>query len=151
METVAELGGVTYINDTTATAPVAAVAALEALASHPGRVHLLCGGADKRLDPAPLAAAAADHRAAVYLFQGTATPALADALRAAGVAPHGPFASMAEAVAVARRNARPGDVVLLSPGCASFGLFQDEFDRGERFRQEVKAIAAEKGRRVRAG
>jgi UDP-N-acetylmuramoylalanine--D-glutamate ligase len=150
MERVGEFGGVTFINDTTATAPVAAVAALEALASKTGRVHLLCGGADKRLDPSPLAQAAAEHGAAIYLFQGTATPGLAAALHDAGVEPAGPFGSMGDAVAAARRSARPGDVVLLSPGCASFGLFRDEFDRGDRFRQEVARLAAAQEDHARA-
>jgi UDP-N-acetylmuramoylalanine--D-glutamate ligase len=47
---------------------------------------------------------------------------------------------MAEAVHAARTVASPGDVVLLSPGCASFGLFRDEFDRGEQFRQAVRSL-----------
>jgi UDP-N-acetylmuramoylalanine--D-glutamate ligase len=139
MEQVVEIAGVAYINDTTATAPIAAAAALAALAERPEvkRVHLLCGGADKRLDPAPLADAAARHGAAVYLFAGTATPALEAALRSRGISPLGPFASMAAAVAAARERVVSGDVVLLSPGCASFGLFRDEFDRGEQFREMV--------------
>jgi UDP-N-acetylmuramoylalanine--D-glutamate ligase len=49
---------------------------------------------------------------------------------------------MREAVKAAADAARPGDTVLLSPGCASFGLFRDEFDRGEQFRQEVAARVA---------
>ena len=138
METVAEIGGVRFVNDTSATAPVAAVAALR---SYPvGVVHLIAGGADKRLDAAPLAAEAAARARAVYLLDGTGTPALADGLRRAGVAPVGPFGGMAAAVGAAAAAARAGDVVLLSPGCASFGLFRDEFDRGERFRQAVRAL-----------
>jgi UDP-N-acetylmuramoylalanine--D-glutamate ligase len=140
METVAEIDGVTFINDTTATAPIATVAALEAAAQRSGQVHLLAGGADKGLDPSPLAEAAARHQATVYLFAGTATPALESALRTRDVTPHGPFAGMSEAVAAARHEARPGDVILLSPGCASFGLFRDEFDRGDRFREAVAAL-----------
>ena len=140
METVAEIDGVTFINDTTATAPIATVAALEAVAQRSGQVHLLAGGADKGLDPSPLAEAAARHQAKVYLFAGTATPALESALRTRGVTPYGPFAGMSEAVAAARCEARPGDVILLSPGCASFGLFRDEFDRGDRFRETVAAL-----------
>ena len=137
MERVAEIDGVTYINDTTATAPVATVAALQALESQEGRIHLLAGGADKGLDPAPLAEAAARAGALVYLFEGTATPGLDHALRERGGAPAGPFDSMEAAVGAARAASMPGDIVLLSPGCASFGLFRDEFDRGERFRDAV--------------
>jgi UDP-N-acetylmuramoylalanine--D-glutamate ligase len=141
MERVAEIDGVTFINDTTATAPIAAAAALEALAGQ-GRVHLLAGGADKRLDPAPLAEAAACHGATAYLLAGTATPALAQALQQRGVSPRGPFQSMAAAMDSAWDEANAGDVIVLSPGCASFGLFRDEFDRGEHFRQAVAAIQA---------
>jgi UDP-N-acetylmuramoylalanine--D-glutamate ligase len=139
METIAEIAGVRFINDTTATAPIATVASLDALAGA-GHIHLLAGGADKRLEPAPLAEAAARHGATVYLFAGTATPALERALRERGVLSRGPFPGMPEAVAAAWREARAGDVILLSPGCASFGLFQDEFDRGNRFREAVAAL-----------
>ena len=145
METVAELDGVTFINDTTATAPAATVAALDALSQAAAQVHLLAGGADKGLDPSPLAEAAAHHHAKVYLFAGTATPALEVALREHGLTPCGPFAGMTEAVAAARREAKPGDIILLSPGCASFGLFRDEFDRGDHFRETVRSLQQEQG------
>ena len=78
----------------------------------------------------------------MYLFGGTASPAIERALRVRGVTSQGPFLGMAEAVTAARRAARPGDVILLSPGCASFGLFLDEFDRGEQFRETVAALTA---------
>ena len=149
MEMVAKVAGVTYINDTTATAPVAAAAALSALGEGTGRIHLLASGADKKLDPAPLVDAVARSGAAVYLFNGTATSAIRDALTAQGVKPQGCFDSMREAVGAASAAANPGDTVLLSPGCASFGLFQDEFDRGEQFRAAVASLesaGAEVGR-----
>lgn len=151
MERIAELDGVTYINDTTATAPIAAAAALDSLADHPGTVHLLAGGADKRLDPAPLAEAAARFQPRVYLFAGTGTPALASALDLQGVAPEGTFSSMEDAVRAATANATAGDIVLLSPGCASFGLFQDEFDRGEKFRASVADLQHERAPGVSVG
>jgi UDP-N-acetylmuramoylalanine--D-glutamate ligase len=50
--------------------------------------------------------------------------------------------SMDEAVRAATTAALPGDIVLLSPGCASFGLFRDEFDRGDQFRRAVAALCA---------
>ena len=143
MERIAEIDGVTFINDTTATAPVAVAAALDALANVAGRVHLLAGGADKRLDPSPLADAAARHDVRAYLFDGTATPALATALRNRGLQPRGPYMSMTDAVLAARENALVGDVILLSPGCASFGLFRDEFDRGAQFRDAVAMYQAQ--------
>jgi UDP-N-acetylmuramoylalanine--D-glutamate ligase len=141
MERVATSHGVIFINDTTATAPIAAAAALDALAGE--RVHLLCGGADKGLDPTPLVDAIVRRRPQVYLFAGTATPAIAERLAAAGIDAAGPSQSMEDVVGAARANAAAGDVILLSPGCASFGLFRDEFDRGEQFRRLALALADE--------
>ncbi len=140
MEPVAEIAGVRYINDTSATAPVAAAAALRSFAGHP--VHLLAGGADKRLDPSPLIEAAVTNAAAIYLLDGTATPAIERGLRRAGCPPVGTFTGMREAVHAAAAAATAGDVVLLSPGCASFGLFRDEFDRGEQFRRRVREMTS---------
>ncbi|HYO31000.1 MAG TPA: cyanophycin synthetase, partial [Thermomicrobiales bacterium] len=141
LEPIAVIDGVAYVNDTTATAPLATAAAVDALAGQP--VRLLAGGADNGLDPRPLATAVAAHRPvpSVFLFDGTATPRLDAALRSAGIEPAGPFGSMADAVDAARTGATPGETILLSPGCASFGLFVDEFDRGERFRRHVLALA----------
>ncbi len=139
MEPVATAGGVRFINDTTATAPIAAAAAIRAI---PGvRIHLLAGGADKGLDPSPLADAM-EPRVSVYLFDGTGTPHLAAALADRGVVPVGVYGSMSAILEAARANAEPGDVILLSPGCASFGIFRDEFDRGEQFREMARAFAA---------
>jgi len=73
----------------------------------------------------------------VVLLDGTATPTLAAALGAVTV--RGPLDSMDAAVGAAAELATPGGVVLLSPGTASFGLFVDEFDRGDQFRAAVRA------------
>jgi UDP-N-acetylmuramoylalanine--D-glutamate ligase len=140
MERVGEVAGVEYIDDTTATAPAAAVAALSALAGR--RVHWLGGGFDKGLGIDELARAASERAATIHLLDGTATPRLAEAIRAAGGRPDGPYDSMLRAALTAHRRAVPGDVVLLSPGCASFGLFRDEFDRGEQFHRAVARIDA---------
>jgi UDP-N-acetylmuramoylalanine--D-glutamate ligase len=140
MEPVATVGGVRFINDTTATAPVAAAAAIRALLG--ARIHLLAGGADKGLDPAPLVDAI-DDRVTVYLFDGTGTPAFAAALAQRGIVPAGVHGSMDEIVKAARANAVPGEVILLSPGHASFGIFRDEFDRGDQFRAIAQALAAQ--------
>ncbi|MEA2526444.1 MAG: UDP-N-acetylmuramoylalanine--D-glutamate ligase [Thermomicrobiales bacterium] len=139
-ERVGEVAGVEYVNDTAATTPIATIAALRAYAGR--TVHLIAGGSDKRVELAPLADAAADHAGSIYLLNGTATPRLVELLGRRGAAYSGPFDSMEAAVIAAAAAARPGEVVLLSPGCASFGLFRDEFDRGEQFRQAVRMLEA---------
>ncbi|MCU1462559.1 MAG: UDP-N-acetylmuramoylalanine/D-glutamate ligase [Acidimicrobiales bacterium] len=139
MELVATVDGVDYVNDTAATTPIAAIAALLA---HAGtHVTLITGGFDKQLPLDELADAITEHADEIVLLDGTATPHLLALLHERGREPAGPTAtSMADAVALARSRARDGGVVLLSPGCASFGLFRDEFDRGDTFRAAVDAL-----------
>jgi UDP-N-acetylmuramoylalanine--D-glutamate ligase len=134
LELVRELRGVRFYNDTTATTPDALVAALDAFA---GGLVLIAGGADKELDYADAARAIAARATTVVALPGRATDKLLAALD--GV-PVRYAASMDEAVAEAATAARPGDVVLLSPGAASFGLFENEFDRGSRFAAAVAAL-----------
>ena len=140
-EFVAEISGVMYINDTTATAPAAAIVAMERFAGK--RIHLISGGANKALDLAPLAEAIHEHVASVSLIDGSATPLIQKLLAGATIPIHGPFRSMEAAVEAARSDARSGDVVLLAPGVASFGIFIDEVDRGEQFRSVVARHARE--------
>jgi UDP-N-acetylmuramoylalanine--D-glutamate ligase len=144
IETVATVDGVTYINDTSATAPAATVANVAVLAERFAHVHIIAGGSDKQTDLGPLATAFAQHRARVTLLDGTATVRLRQLLDAADVAYNGPLRRMEEAVQIASAAAKPGDVVVLSPGCASFGLFRNEFDRGEQFRAAVQALAEQR-------
>ncbi len=142
LEVVRVLDDVTYVNDTTSTAPASTVAALQALA---GPIVLIAGGADKKLDYGPLAAAvAASATHAVLLLEGTASDKLEQALHDAGAGRRiaGRFDDLGAAVRQARALARPGDTVLLSPGCASFGMFRHEFERGERFREIVISLPA---------
>lgn len=135
MEIVGDIDGVTFINDSAATAPIAAIANLTGLSDR--RVHLISGGHDKQSDLSELAATEARLAKSVHLLDGTATAELQRLLIANGTTPFGPFDSMAAAVDSACREAESGDIVLLSPGCASFGLFRDEFDRGDQFRAIV--------------
>lgn len=144
-EFVAEVNGVRYVNDTTATAPAAAVAALRA-ADAP--VRLIAGGSEKRTDFADFAREAALRATSIVLLDGDATPRLRSALLQAGLpasALHGPVDSMAAAVRLAAHLAQPGDLVLLSPACASFGMFRNEFHRGEEFRAAVSHLLAPHG------
>jgi UDP-N-acetylmuramoylalanine--D-glutamate ligase len=142
LEEVRFVDGVTYVNDTTATAPDASIAAMRTY--NPGmsrRIVLIAGGADKELDFGEWAKEAAKRVKHLVLFPGAATEKMRVALEKVSGAPQStPAASMEEAVDEARSHAVPGDVVLLSPGCASFGLFSHEFDRGDQFVAEVKRL-----------
>ncbi len=139
-EFVRELRGVRYINDTTATAPAAAIAAIETFA--PSGIVLIAGGADKALDFSEMARVIAATVRQVVLLEGSATDKLANAVHAAG-APEliaGRFDNLTAAVERAASIARTGEVVLLSPGCASFGMFANEFERGEQFKKSVNDL-----------
>jgi UDP-N-acetylmuramoylalanine--D-glutamate ligase len=138
-ELVAEIGGVLFVNDTAATAPAAAIAALERFADQ--RIHLLSGGANKALDLVPLAEAITRHVTTLTLIDGSATPVLLELIRGAAFPVNGPYRDMESAIDAARADARSGDVVLLSPGVASFGVFTDEFDRGDQFRAAVERLS----------
>ena len=128
-ELVGTIGGVRAYNDTTATTPEAALAAL---ATVPGPWVLIAGGSDKQLDFAPLAKRldATDELRGVVLLPGSGTDRLRPLLGGCRIAA---AADMAQAVDQALALARRGDAVLLSPACASFGLFSNEFDRGDQF------------------
>lgn len=142
MEEIATIDGVLYINDTAASAPAAAVAGLTVLGAEAKRLHLIAGGADKKTDLAPFADAIAAQRPQVALLDGTGTPELVRLLEARGVPYEGPFGSMADAFAAATSDLSAGDIVTLTPGCASFGIFRNEFDRGDQFRAAVLAKQA---------
>lgn len=131
LQIVAERDGVRWCNDSIATIPEAAVVALESFEA--GRVLQIVGGSDKHLDMTPLCRALAD-RARVTLTIGQTGPALAAKVREMN-----PQATVIEAgdlptaAAHARQLATPGDVILLSPGCASYGQFTNFQERGEMF------------------
>lgn len=140
LETVATIHDVKYINDSAATMPDATIAALKALAGNTV-VHIL-GGSDKALLFEELAEveSTADIKALVFL-PGTATERMRQALQA--TMPDVPVSmadSMEAAVGQAKDLATSGDIVLLSPGATSFGLFLHEFDRGNKFRAAVQAL-----------
>lgn len=136
LEIVRTVRGVTYVNDTTATSPEGAIAALK---SFPGKnLVALAGGADKNLDFNELARLLGKRAKAVILFRGAGSTKIIRHLpkntRATIVD------SMDEAVEQAQVVAERGDIVLLSPGAASFGIFQNEFDRGDQFVKLVKKM-----------
>ena len=135
IEEVATIAGVRYVNDSKATN---VAAALRALASFPGaRKLVILGGRGKAEPYAPLAEAFAPGDRA-YLI-GEATEAIAAALDAADV-PFERSGDLAAAVAAASLDAREGDVVLLSPACASFDQFTSFEHRGEEFGKLVQKL-----------
>jgi UDP-N-acetylmuramoylalanine--D-glutamate ligase len=132
-----EAGGVRFYNDTTATVPNAVAAAVDAFDAP---VVLVSGGADKKLNYGPLVEAAKRAKA-LTLLSGTGSAKLAPLLTHAGIRYSGPFDTVDAAVHAALDAAAPGDVVVLSPGCASFGMFVNEFDRGRQWMEAVRRLA----------
>jgi UDP-N-acetylmuramoylalanine--D-glutamate ligase len=129
-----EVNGVRFYNDSAATIPEAAAAAVEAL-EHP---VLVCGGTDKNLDLSPLALAA-KQAAALILLAGSGSDKLIPLLEAEGVPFDGPYDELDKAVQAALAAAKAGDSIVLSPGCTSFGMFANEFDRGLKWKRSVLA------------
>lgn len=139
LERVRDFRGVSYWNDTAATTPEASIAAMETIFAKKKGV-LIAGGADKKLKFAQWAKTVKRYAKDVILFDGTATPKMIKALRNAGVEVGETAASMRAALAHASRAAKRGEAVLLSPACASFGVFVNEFDRGDQFRAGAKKL-----------
>jgi len=145
LQWLGEKNGIQFINDSTSTTPVAGCAALASVDGE--RILLIAGGADKRLDLSPLAQAAASRASRIALLQGTATPQLYREIVNAGGKDKivGQFDDLRRAVESLYGEARSGDVILLSPGCASFGMFRNEFHRGETFINLVNEILGTTG------
>lgn len=142
LELVRELNGVQYINDTTATAPNATIVALKTLAPRGGNIFLIAGGYDKGLPYAEMAKTISETNARVILLDGTATEKIERALEQANAQTQivARAKNLQDAIEFGKDAARGGDVVLLSPGAASFGMFVNEFERGETFREIVNAL-----------
>ncbi|MEX0933157.1 MAG: cyanophycin synthetase, partial [Candidatus Paceibacterota bacterium] len=137
LEKIAEKNKRTFYNDTTATTPEAATAALQALLDK--EIVIIMGGSDKGLDFSPFLRELERAQACV-LLPGTGSDRIIvesteEVKRKIMLAP-----TMKDAVERAYTLSREGGVVLLSPGCASFGLFKNEFERGDEFVSAVHAL-----------
>ncbi len=130
MEKFLEADGVSFYDDTTATIPDAAAAGLNALSCP---VILIAGGTDKALDFSPFDDVACKPKK-ILMLSGSATDKWMPRLKKLGASVDGPFDSMDSAVDEALSLTENGDAVLLSPGAASFDMFQHEFRRGDAFK-----------------
>ena len=138
LETVArDIGGVRYVNDSQATIPLAAIAALRSFDAAP--IVLIAGGRAKGLELGELADAIAERCRAAVLIGETAGK-LAAAIGGRVAVTHA--RTLDEAVAAASAIAQPGDVVLLAPAAASFDMFVDYAARGDAFRDAVARLEA---------
>lgn len=141
LELVRELDGVRYYNDSFGTTPETAIVAVQAFEEP--KVIIL-GGSDKGADYAELAQVVAGASIRKVLLIGEQAQRIGKALAAAGVRnqdvmPGGE--TIGEIVDTARAQAQAGDIVLLSPACASFDMFKNYQDRGEKFKQAVLGLA----------
>lgn len=137
---VSELGGVRYYDDSIATTPGSAIAAARAFAEP--KVMIL-GGSSKGADFDELAAALMQTNVRQVLLIGQEAPRIAAALDARGLHDYEHVSGgMTQIVARAAEVSQPGDVVVLSPACASFDMFRSYQDRGDQFIAAVEARAA---------
>ena len=147
LEFLCEVKGIKYYNDTTSTTPEATMAALRALSKKQENkkttknIILIAGGNDKGLDFKVLTKAIKNSCKSLVLLKGTGTERLKRELE------NGNWkleireaSSMAEAVGLAKGFTKAGDIILLSPACSSFGMFVNEFDRGDQFKKIVNEL-----------
>jgi UDP-N-acetylmuramoylalanine--D-glutamate ligase len=139
LEIVAQNNGVTYVNDSLSTAPKSAIAAINSFDNSP--IILIAGGHDRSLEFTELAKAIVDSNVKhLILFPTTGEKILKEILKLEKThrkINHSNANSMKKAVETAKSIVKSGDVVLLSPASASFGLFKNYRDRGDQFKKLV--------------
>ena len=136
MEMFLEKNGVKYYNDSAATIPEAVVAAIS---SFKKPVRLICGGTDKELDFNCVRKAFKTPKS-IHLLEGSGTDKLIKILKEENISYFGPYNSLENLVKELDKSIIPGDNVLFSPGATSFGMFNNEFHRGDQFKKIVLSI-----------
>jgi len=141
LQFVAEKSGVKFYNDTTSTTPIAGLKALHAFEDNEN-IILIAGGADKDLDLREWVEYMITRVKKLILLKGTGTEKIKEILKELGkldliTAEYDDFTASIEA---AYALAEEGDIVLLSPACASFGMFKNEYHRGEEFNRIVNDL-----------
>jgi UDP-N-acetylmuramoylalanine--D-glutamate ligase len=136
LQLVRTVDGIYFYNDTNSTTPEATLAALRALGqNHAGKIIVIAGGTDKNLDMGELLEEMPKVTKRTILLSGSGTERVRDRFPDAEV-----YDNLAMAFADARTHADSGDVVLFSPAFASFGMFKNEYDRGDQFDALVQAL-----------
>lgn len=136
MELFKEAMGVKYYNDSAATIPEAVCAAIESFTTP---VRLISGGTDKELDfncikdsfKKPIS---------IHLLEGSGTDKMIKVLKESNINYYGPFSSLKLLIEDLIPRVKEGDSVLFSPGATSFGMFNNEFDRGNQFKSIISSI-----------
>ena len=140
LQLVREKDGVKIYNDTTSTTPASCIAALQALGKKTQKnLVLIMGGADKQIDMTKLLSLLPKYCHTIVLLPGSGTDIVREKIKKENPQTF-EVASLVEAIQKAVGSAKSGDTVLMSPAFASFGLFQNEFDRGEQFDALVKNL-----------
>ena len=140
LEFIREKKSVKYYNDSASTVPQSTILSLDSL-TNKKNVVLISGGADKGLDFKKMAQEISKKCRVVIFLPGSATSNLKSLILNLKSRPLiFPAQTMGQAVKLATAQAKRGDVVLLSPGCASFGIFQNAYDRAAQFVKEVKKL-----------
>jgi UDP-N-acetylmuramoylalanine--D-glutamate ligase len=139
-EFIKEINGVKYFNDTTATMPDAVVVAINSFTEKfpESKLILICGGQNKGLNFSQLIDIIKEKVGELVLLPGTASDKIKEGLSEYNKINE--VFSMQEAVKMAEKLSKKGDIVILSPGAASFNLFKNEFDRGKQFIEVVKNL-----------
>jgi len=136
LQYVGEIDGIKIYNDNNSTTPAATIAGLQAVGTtDPRKVILIAGGAYKNVDPKPLVDEIPLYCKKVVLLPGTGTDMIAEQIESELAA------SMEEAVKQAIAAGAAGDVLLFSPGFASFGIFKNEYERNDTFVREITVLS----------
>ena len=147
LEKVAEIDEVIYYDDSFATAPEASIVALRSFPrviarkqTHSNKkIILLAGGTDKGSSFKEFVREMNKRVKYLILFKGKGTDRILEEIKNLKLEIGNSIVdSMEEAMSIAKRKVKPGDVVLLSAGCASFGVFKNYKERGEQFKEEIK-------------
>ncbi len=140
MQLLGTFKGISIFNDSTATNPIATLAALQTLGG--SNVILITGGMNKGMEYEKLADVINNDVKKVFFLEGDAADSILSSLRAknSNLSIYGPYNNLEELLTDVKKEAKPGDVVLFSPAATSFNLFQNEFDRGRKFNDAVAKI-----------